>query len=50
LEQEFTVGREPPFTDDLSTEAEEKPLLEALARKRVVKTLRARKACALVIS
>jgi hypothetical protein len=51
LENEFTVGSEPPFRDDLSREAEEKPLLEVVTRKRVVKTLQAGKnlACALVI-
>jgi hypothetical protein len=41
---------EPPFKDDLSPEAEEQPLLEAITRKLLVKTLRAGKdlACALV--
>jgi hypothetical protein len=30
LEQEFAVGREPPFTDDLSMAAEEELLLDPL--------------------
>jgi hypothetical protein len=36
LEQELVVGREPPFRKDLSLEIEEKPLLEAVTRKRLV--------------
>jgi hypothetical protein len=32
------VGREPPFREDLSAEAEGAPLLEAVARERLVKT------------
>jgi hypothetical protein len=32
----WTVGREPPFREDLSAEAEESPLLEAVTRKRLV--------------
>jgi hypothetical protein len=45
------VGREQPFREDLSPEAEEQPLLEAVTRQLLVKTLRAGKdlACALVI-
>jgi hypothetical protein len=43
LEQEFVVGREPPFRKGLSTEAEEQPLLEAVTRKHLVKTLQAGK-------
>jgi hypothetical protein len=34
-----TVGREPPFREDLSAEAEESPLLEAVTRERLVKTV-----------
>jgi hypothetical protein len=30
LEQEYAVGREPPFREDMNTEAEESPLLEPL--------------------
>jgi hypothetical protein len=33
-----SVGREPPFREDLSSEAEESPLLEAVTRKRLMKT------------
>jgi hypothetical protein len=46
-----SFGREPLFKKDLSTEAEKKPLLEAVTRKCSVKTLHARKdlACAVVI-
>jgi hypothetical protein len=33
-----SVGRELPFRKDLSTEAEESPLLEAFTRERLVKT------------
>jgi hypothetical protein len=51
MEQEQAVGREPPFRDDLSTEADEYPLLEAVTRKRLVKILRPGRdsACAGVI-
>jgi hypothetical protein len=44
-------GREPPFREDLSTEAEESPLLEAVTRERLVKAQKAEKdlACAVVI-
>jgi hypothetical protein len=44
------VEMEPPFRKDLSAEAEEQPLLEAVTRKRLVQTLQAGKdlACALV--
>jgi hypothetical protein len=38
-----TVGREPPFRDDLSAKAEESPLLEAVTRERLVKTQQAAK-------
>jgi hypothetical protein len=37
------VGREPPFRKDLSAEAEGFPLLEAVARERLVKTQQAGK-------
>jgi hypothetical protein len=45
------VGREPPFRQDLSPEAEEYSLLEAVTRQLLVKILQAGKklACALVI-
>jgi hypothetical protein len=41
----------PSFREDLSPEAEEQPLLEAVTRKRLVKTLQTGKdlACAVVI-
>jgi hypothetical protein len=41
---------DPPFREDLSPEAEEQTLFEAVTRKRLVKTLHAGKdlACALV--
>jgi hypothetical protein len=38
-----SVGKEPSFREDLRTEAEESPLLEAITRKRLVKTLQAGK-------
>jgi hypothetical protein len=41
LEQEFAVGREPSFREDLSTEAEEYRLLESVTRKCLVKALQA---------
>jgi hypothetical protein len=46
-----SVGKEPPFRGELSTEVEKQPLLEDVARKLLVKILRAGKylACALVI-
>jgi hypothetical protein len=37
------VGRETPFGEDLNAEAEESPLLEAVTRQLLVKTLRAGK-------
>jgi hypothetical protein len=37
------VRREPPFREDLSAEAEESPLLEAVTRERLVKTQQAGK-------
>jgi hypothetical protein len=40
------VGREPPFIEDLSAEAEESPLLEAVTRERLVKTQQAGKGLA----
>jgi hypothetical protein len=46
LEQECSVGREPPFRGDSSSEAEEIPLLEAVTRERLVKTQQAGKALA----
>jgi hypothetical protein len=51
LEQEYAVGREPPFGVDVNTETEEFPLLEAVTMKRLVKALQAGKdlACAVVI-
>jgi hypothetical protein len=46
-----SVGRESPSREDLSSEAEESPLLEAVTRERLVKTQQAGKdlACAVVI-
>jgi hypothetical protein len=38
-----TVGREPQFREDLSAEAEESPLLEAVTREQLVKTQQAGK-------
>jgi hypothetical protein len=35
--------REPPFGDNLSPQAEKQPLLEAVTRQLLVKTLRAEK-------
>jgi hypothetical protein len=43
LWQEEIVGSEPPFREYLSPEAKEQPLLVAVARKRLVKTLQAGK-------
>jgi hypothetical protein len=40
VEQEFAVGREPLFREDLIPEVEKWLLLEAITRKRIVKTLR----------
>jgi hypothetical protein len=37
------VGREPPFREDFSAEAEESPPLEAVTREQLVKTLQAGK-------
>jgi hypothetical protein len=34
--QPCSVGREPPFREDVSAEAEEFPLLEAVLRKHLV--------------
>jgi hypothetical protein len=46
-----SVGREPPFREDLSTESEEKPLLKTVAKQLLLKTLQAGKylTCAVVI-
>jgi hypothetical protein len=33
-----SVGKEPPFREDLSVETEESPLLEVVTRERLVKT------------
>jgi hypothetical protein len=38
-----SVGREPSFREDFSTEAEDSPLLEAVTRERLVKTQQAGK-------
>jgi hypothetical protein len=43
LKQEQTVGKAPPFREGLSPEAEESPLLEAVTRQLLLKTLRAGK-------
>jgi hypothetical protein len=43
LKQEEAVGREPSFREDLSPEAEEYSLLEAVTRQLLMKTLRAGK-------
>jgi hypothetical protein len=40
------VGKEPPFREDLSAEAEEFPLLEVVTRERPVKTQQAGKGLA----
>jgi hypothetical protein len=37
------LEREPPFREDLSPETEEQPLLEAVTRQLLVKTLQAGK-------
>jgi hypothetical protein len=52
LKREAAVGREPPFRENVIDEAQKSPLLEAVTRKCLVKTLRAGKdiACALVIN
>jgi hypothetical protein len=39
LEQQCSVGRDPPFRQDVGAEAEESPLLEAVSKKRLI-TLR----------
>jgi hypothetical protein len=38
-----SIGREPPFGEDLGPEAEEQSLLEAVTRQLIVKTLRLEK-------
>jgi hypothetical protein len=45
------AGGQPPFREDLSTRDEKQPLLEAVTRKRLVKTQHAGKdlACAVEI-
>jgi hypothetical protein len=43
LKQEQAVGRKPPFREDLSLEAGEQLLLEAVTRQLLVKTLQAGK-------
>jgi hypothetical protein len=43
LEQEFAVRREASFREDLSAEAAESPLLEAVTRERLLKTQQAGK-------
>jgi hypothetical protein len=43
VKQEWAAGREPPFRENLSTEAVEQPLLKVVTRKRLAKTLRAGK-------
>jgi hypothetical protein len=50
-EEKSQFGREPPFREDLSMEAEESPWLEAVTRERLMKTQKARKdlVCAVVI-
>jgi hypothetical protein len=47
-----SVGREQPFREDLSMEAEESPLSEVVTREQLMKTQQAGKdlACAVVIS
>jgi hypothetical protein len=35
-EENGSVGREPPFSEEMNAEAEESPLLEADTRKRLV--------------
>jgi hypothetical protein len=49
--EERSVGRELPFREDLSVEAEKSPVLEAVSREWLVKTQQAGKdlACAVVI-
>jgi hypothetical protein len=50
-EEKILIEREPPFREDLSTGEKEYPLLEAVTRKRLVKTLQAGEdlACAVLI-
>jgi hypothetical protein len=43
------VGREPPFREDVSAEAEECPPLEAVTRERLVKTQQAENGLAGVV-
>jgi hypothetical protein len=47
--QELGSGREPPYSEDLSTEAEKYPWLEAVIKKRLLKTLQAGKDLACVV-
>jgi hypothetical protein len=44
--KKWTVGREPPFREDSSAEAEEFPLLEAVTTERLVKIQQAGKSLA----
>jgi hypothetical protein len=46
-----SIGRKPPFREDLSVKAEKYPLLEAVSREELVKTQQAGKdvTCAVVI-
>jgi hypothetical protein len=39
----MSVGREPPFRQDLNVEAKESPVLEAVIRERLMKTQQAGK-------
>jgi hypothetical protein len=43
--KENTVGRQPLLTEELSLEAEDQPLLEAITRKLLVRTLLAEITC-----
>jgi hypothetical protein len=43
-DKNISVWREPPFREDLDPGAEDYPLLEAVTRQLLVKTLRAGKA------
>jgi hypothetical protein len=38
--EDSSVGREPPFREDLSPKAEEQLLIEAVTRKRLLDTVR----------
>jgi hypothetical protein len=43
LSENISFGREPPFRENLNPDVENWPLLEAVTRKRLVKTLLAGK-------